>query len=72
MYSQNGAHSCADHLPHAMSGGLELPPRQRPAPRAVVFATPPDELTTILASIRNTVVGAIESIRRAAASRGIS
>lgn len=73
-YSEHDAHSCADHLPRTISGGLALPPRRQPldpAP-AVAFATPPDELTTIFASIRDTFTNVVDSLRRAAASRGIS
>jgi len=56
-----------------MSGGLALPPRQLPppAPRTVALEAP-DTLTRIVIGITGTVAGAVDSIRRAAASRGIS
>ena len=55
-----------------MSGGLALPPRQL-APPAPIPLESSDTLTfRVAVGIAGTVASAVDSIRRAAASQGIS
>jgi hypothetical protein len=70
----NDARPYGDHRPRSICGGLALPPRQLPppAPRTVELEVTPDAATRIVVGFTDALGNAVDAVRRAVATLGIS